>query len=139
MYADTVTDSMKAALDETNRRREKQEAYNKEHGIDPQPLRKKIADVTDMLAREVIDTESLLAGGYRKPKAKRSQNDGSLPPVAERGSLPEAESDLIELIQELTDQMLLAAEELRFEIAARLRDEIKDLKRELRGMQAARH
>ncbi len=138
MYADTITDSMKAALDETNRRREKQEAYNKERGIDPQPLRKKIADVTDMLAREVIDTEELLAGGYRKSKPRQAVKDSLLPPVRDRGALPQAESDLIALIQELTEQMLLAAEELRFEVAARLRDEIKDLKRELRGMQSAR-
>ncbi|MFZ1382721.1 MAG: excinuclease ABC subunit UvrB [Scrofimicrobium sp.] len=137
MYADNVTDSMKAALEETERRREKQIAYNKEHGVDPQPLRKKIADVTDMLARENVDTEELLAGGYRKSVGARRAKDSVLPPMANRGSLPEAESELVILIEDLSDQMLAAAEELKFELAGRLRDEIQDLKRELRGMQAA--
>ena len=72
MYADNMTDSMNEAISETMRRREIQIAYNKEHGIDPQPLRKKISDVTDMLAREQVDTQTLLEGGYRKEKSKRA-------------------------------------------------------------------
>ena len=135
MYADRITDSMRAALDETERRRNKQIAYNEEHGIDPQPIRKKIADVTDMLAREEIDTEELLAGGYRKTP------QGSEPSRAAGGDLkssyPRAETDLVELIEDLTKQMKGAAAELNFEVAARLRDEISDLRQELRGMRAA--
>ncbi len=138
MYADRVTDSMQAAISETNRRRDRQIAYNKEKGIDPQPLRKKIADVTDMLAREAIDTEQLLAGGYRKSVSKQRVRDAVLPPVASRHELPEAEIDLLALIEDLTEQMLAAAEDLKFELAARLRDEIGDLKRELRGMESMR-
>lgn len=138
MYADHVTDSMKAALEETERRREKQIAYNTEHGIDPQPLRKKIADVTDMLARENVDTDELLAGGYRKNLSRQKTKDAVLPPVSRRDSLPEAEGELVTLIEDLSDQMLAAAEQLKFELAARLRDEIADLKKELRGMQSAR-
>ncbi len=135
MYADRITDSMRAALDETERRRNKQIAYNEEHGIDPQPIRKKIADVTDMLAREEIDTEELLAGGYRKTP------QGSEPSRAAGGDLkssyPRAETDLVDLIEDLTKQMKGAAAELNFEVAARLRDEISDLRQELRGMRAA--
>ena len=131
MYADTITDSMQEALTETNRRREKQLAYNEEHGISPKTVRKKIADVTDMLAREELDTQELLAGGYRKVKV------GDAPQVVARGEHPDAEEDLVELIEELSAQMRLAAEELQFELAARLRDEIKDLRQELKGMRAA--
>ena len=119
MYADKITPSMAKAIDETNRRRAKQIAYNAAHGIDPQPLRKKIADITDLLAREDADTETLLAANVTH-KFKSA-----------------AGGDLASLIQELTDQMHAAAGELQFELAARLRDEISDLKRELRGMQEA--
>jgi excinuclease ABC subunit B len=119
MYADKITASMAKAIDETNRRRAKQVAYNKKMGVDPQPLRKKIADITDMLAREEEDTAILIS--REKPQAKRHTPSG----------------DLVVLIQELTDQMRAAAGELQFELAARLRDEISDLKRELRGMQSA--
>ncbi|SEA39862.1 Excinuclease ABC subunit B [Bowdeniella nasicola] len=138
MYADKVTEAMRVAIDETERRRAKQIAYNTEHGIDPQPLRKKIADVTDMLAREDIDTAELLAGGYR--------GAGSGPSAAERkkaGSkvrqrvVTESEGDLVTLIEDLSEQMRGAAAELQFELAARLRDEISDLKKELRQMRAA--
>lgn len=117
MYADSVTPSMQAAIDETNRRREIQIAYNLEHGIDPQPLRKRIADVSEMLAREDADTSELLAAGGR-------------------GLRPEqlAESELAQLIEELTAQMHQAAAELQFELAARHRDEIAELKKELRQM-----
>ena len=135
MYADRITDSMRAALDETERRRNKQIAYNEEHGIDPQPIRKKIADVTDMLAREEIDTEELLASGYRKSP----QGSGASQAAAggAKNSHPRAETDLIDLIEDLTKQMKGAAAELNFEVAARLRDEISDLRQELRGMRSA--
>ena len=123
MYADKITPSMRNALDETDRRRAKQVAYNLERGLDPQPLRKKIADITDQLAREDADTEKLLAEREASPQSKRRQ--------------PAAVSDLVSLIEELTAQMHAAAAELQFELAARLRDEVGDLKRELRGMQEA--
>ncbi len=138
MYADTVTDGMAKAIDETNRRRAKQVAYNKERGVDPQPLRKRIADITDMLAREDADTEVLMGSG-------RSQSRGRAPvpgltkagarSAADLSGLPSA--DLVELVGQLTDQMHVAAAELQFEVAARYRDEISDLKRELRQMVAA--
>lgn len=133
MYADNITDSMREAIDETERRREKQIAYNTEHGIDPKPLMKKIEDVTDMLTREDIDTQELLAGGYRSEKVS-----GEATAAATRRDLADkAEGDLAELISSLSEQMLAAAEDLQFEVAARLRDEIKDLKKELRAMRAA--
>ena len=138
MYADEVTEAMAAAIEETNRRREKQLAYNHEHGIDPTPLRKRIADVTDMLAREAVDTAELLEGGYRGagmgPGAREKKVTGSV--LRERLGTAAA-SDLADLIHQLNEQMLAAAEELQFELAARLRDEIADLKKELRQMQAA--
>lgn len=138
MYADQVTDSMRAAIEETERRREKQLAYNREHGIDPQPLRKKIADVTDMLAREEIDTESLLGTGYRGtgsgPDARTRRETGQ----DVRARLAnQNQTDLAALIVELTDQMHEAAKQLQFEVAARLRDEVRDLKKELRQMREA--
>ena len=132
MYADTVTDSMREALSETMRRRDLQIAYNREHGIDPKPLRKRIADVTDMLAREQIDTESLLEGGYRREKTAAERTA----PGA-RGAAGRAQGDLASLIEELSEQMMTAAERLQFELAARLRDEIEDLKKELRAMKRA--
>lgn len=119
MYADKITPSMAKAIDETNRRRAKQVAYNKEMGVDPQPLRKKIADITDMLSREEEDTAKLFT-------AEIAQSRKHTP-----------SGDLVTLIQELSDQMRAAASELQFELAARLRDEISDLKKELRGMQSA--
>jgi len=128
MYADAMTDSMRAAIDETNRRRAKQVAYNKAHGIDPQPLRKKIADITDMLAREDADTASI--------KSSRGGRGSVLPRASERVLDPAslAETDLTALIEELAQQMHNAAENLEFELAARLRDEVADLKKELRAM-----
>ena len=132
MYADTVTDSMREALSETMRRRDLQIAYNREHGIDPKPLRKRIADVTDMLAREQIDTESLLEGGYRREKTAAERTAAGA-----RGAAGRAQGDLASLIEELSEQMMTAAAHLQFELAARLRDEIEDLKKELRAMKRA--
>ncbi|MFW6639869.1 excinuclease ABC subunit UvrB [Nocardiopsis algeriensis] len=134
MYADNVTDSMRAAIDETSRRRQKQLAYNAEHGIDPQPLRKQIADILDSLTREDVDTEQLMATGYRQAGKK-----APVPALGERSAdlsaMPRAE--LAALVEQLSEQMHQAAADLQFEVAARLRDEIKELKRELRGMDAA--
>jgi excinuclease ABC subunit B len=140
MYADSITPSMRQAIDETNRRREKQLAYNTERGIDPQPLRKRIADITDLIAREDDDTIALIGGGGRQ----RSRGKAPVPGMRSSGgegrrgladSLPA--TDLADLIQQLTDQMHLAAAELHFELAARLRDEVSELKKELRQMRAA--
>ena len=122
MYADKITPSMRNAIDETTRRRDKQIAYNKERGLDPQPLRKKIADITDLLAREDADTAALVEQ-VNASKGKRR--------------MPAHQSDLVQLIDDLTAQMHQAALELQFELAARLRDEVRDLKKELRGMQEA--
>lgn len=131
MYADNITDSMARAIDETNRRRAKQVAYNQAHGIDPQPLRKKIADITDLIAEESDDTDSLLAG-----KKRRTVTDTPVGVHAKSlVALPRAE--LLGLIESLSEQMRSAAAELQFELAARLRDEIKELKRELRAMEEA--
>jgi excinuclease ABC subunit B len=141
MYADQVTPSMQRAIDETNRRRDKQIAYNTEHGIDPTPLRKRIADILDQLMREDADTEKLLGGAGRQQSRGKAPVPGlsSRARVAKGDGVPgsEARGDLVALIAELTDQMHAAAAELQFEIAARIRDEIKELKHELRGMQAA--
>ena len=141
MYADRLTPSMRDAIDETNRRRAKQVAYNTEHGIDPQPLRKKIADITDMLGREDADTDSLLGSGRSQSRGTRGAGRGGRGAMlADTGQvsvkgLPA--SDLANLVQELTEQMHQAAAELKFEVAARLRDEVKDLKKELRQMSEA--
>ena len=133
MYADSITPNMREAIDETNRRRAKQMAYNEERGIDPQPLRKKIADVTDMLAREDIDTAALLEGGYRKERAAAPE----APATARESAAAEGERDLTGLIEEMTELMHEAAASLKFELAARYRDEIKGLKSELwHSMQA---
>ena len=137
MYADNMTDSMNEAISETMRRREIQSAYNEEHGIDPQPLRKKIADVTDMLAREQVDTQTLLEGGYRKEKTARERSESAVGAGRSASSGARAEAELAELIEELSAQMMTAAQHLQFEVAARLRDEIEDLKKELRAMKRA--
>lgn len=144
MYADNVTDSMRAAIDETERRREIQLAYNREHGIDPKPLRKKIADVTDMLAREEVDTAQLLEGGYRRERpatdiradAMASEAIEDVPRSREELANM-AQNDLEDLIAQLSSRMMEAAENLQFELAARLRDELAELKKELRAMKAA--
>ncbi len=148
MYADKVTPSMQRAIDETNRRRDRQIAYNREKGVDPQPLRKRIADILDQLAREDADTAQLLGGSGRQ----QSRGKAPVPGVSSRaraaaaaaasGGRPgegggPARADLTALIAELTEQMHVAAAELQFEIAARIRDEVRELKHELRGMQAA--
>ena len=132
MYADRITDSMAKAIDETNRRRAKQVAYNLERGVDPQPLRKKIADITDLINRESEDTEELLS--HEKGGAKKIASSAG---IYDKSSVSLPRKDLIALIGSLTDQMRNAASELQFEVAARLRDEIKILKRELRMMEEA--
>ncbi|MCX9191130.1 excinuclease ABC subunit B [Carbonactinospora thermoautotrophica] len=142
MYADKITPSMERAIGETNRRREKQLAYNREHGIDPKPLRKKIADILDAIIREDADTQTLIGGAGRQ----QSRGKAPVPGLGSRGGevgrhakdlagMPREE--LVGLIEQLTEQMHAAAAELQFELAARLRDEINELKRELRGMDAA--
>ena len=152
MYADQVTPSMQRAIDETNRRRDKQIAYNQARGIDPQPLRKRIADILDQLVREDADTDELIGGAGRQQSRGKSPVPGlssraraaaraagvaaGVEDLAGDGGGP-ARDDLIELIRQLTEQMHAAAAELQFEVAARLRDEIRELKHELRGMQAA--
>ena len=128
MYADNMTKSMTNAIDETNRRRAKQVAYNKEHGIDPTPLRKKIADITDLIAKEADDTDDL---------ASKTKKIGFTSGVHSKNAHSLPRQELVALIESLTDQMRLAASELSFELAARLRDEIRELKRELKGMQEA--
>jgi excinuclease ABC subunit B len=147
MYADKITPSMEAAIEETNRRREKQVAYNTAHGVDPMPLRKKIADITEMLAREDENTQALLetwAGTAAKGRAGGVKAKQPVPALAgkdagkhakELAGMPSA--DLAQLIQDLTDQMREAAAELQFELAARLRDEVEELKKELRQMMEA--
>jgi len=146
MYADTITPSMRKAIEETNRRRAKQIAYNTERGIDPQPLRKRIVDILDGIYREAADTSAELVGGSGR---QQSRGKAPVPGLSSRTSglsgagahardlagMPRAE--LADLIQQLNDQMLQAARELQFELAARLRDEIAELKKELRGMDAA--
>ena len=163
MYADKITDSMRVAIDETNRRREIQQAYNREHGIDPQPLRKKIADITDVLAREEEDTRELLQQRKSGKKGARTVSAGAKTGSATSSkiatSTPESEEllaraearvradglaaapaeDLLDLIEQMNEQMRVAAENLQFELAARLRDELADLKKELRLMKEAGH
>jgi len=143
MYADKITDSMRYAIDETERRREKQVAYNKKMGVDPQPLRKKIADILDQVYQEADDTDSIPVGGSGRnaSRGRRAQGELSKTPSAgviekrDIAAMPRAE--LADLIASLTDQMMNAARDLQFELAGRLRDEIADLKKELRGMDAA--
>jgi excinuclease ABC subunit B len=149
MYADTVTPSMRNAIDETNRRRAKQVAHNQAHGISPEPLRKKIHDILNDIYREAEDTEGALAGhgpggavvggGGRQ----MSRGKGPVPETRSRRRAVVAQTEgmaraeLAQLVLDLNEQMLAAARELQFEVAARIRDEIAELKRELRGMDAA--
>lgn len=133
MYADNITKSMAKAIDETNRRRAKQVAYNLERGVDPQPLRKKISDITDLINKEGEDSDLLLATG------KKSKS--GIPAIGfhTKSLLSMPRQELMGLIASLTDQMRSAAADLQFELAARLRDELKELKRELRNMEEAGH
>ncbi|MCS3782408.1 excinuclease ABC subunit UvrB [Tsukamurella ocularis] len=144
MYADKVTESMRVAIEETDRRREKQIAYNTKMGVDPKPLRKKIADILDQVYTEADDTEQAIGGsGRNASRGRRAQGELRSAAAVSAGmyegedvkSMPRAE--LADLISELTDQMMNAARELQFELAGRIRDEIADLKKELRGMDAA--
>jgi excinuclease ABC subunit B len=128
MYADNITKSMRKALDETNRRRERQVAHNLANGIDPTPLRKKISDINDSIIKEDSDTEMVLEEAMSIKKLRKDKKDGASPA-----------QDLANLITELSAQMKLAASELNFELAARYRDEIHELKKELRQMVAAGH
>ncbi|MFF1878835.1 excinuclease ABC subunit UvrB [Leifsonia sp. NPDC058230] len=132
MYADVLTDSMKNAIEETDRRREKQVEYNRVNGIDPTPLRKRIADITDVLAREGADTAKMLAGRDARKKSPT-------PNLRKGGIAANGANELEALIADLNEQMLQAAGELKFELAARLRDELGDLKRDLRQMEKAGH
>ena len=146
MYADRITDSMRRAIDETARRREKQVAYNTERGLDPQPLRKRIVDILDDLYREAAEDGVAVGGSGRSQSRGKAPTPGSARAArgadgavgrhaAELASMPQAE--LGQLIQQLDDQMHDAARDLHFELAARLRDEVNELKKELRGMQRA--
>ncbi|GAA3788686.1 excinuclease ABC subunit UvrB [Micrococcus endophyticus] len=147
MYADNVTDSMRRAIEETERRRAVQIAYNEEHGIDPQPLRKRIADITDQLAREDADTADFLKGmggvksgfdygmghrGLSSLDREEGQERAGGGPAVDAASLPA--KDLADLIEQMSQQMHQAAADLQFELAARLRDEVGELKKELRQM-----
>jgi excinuclease ABC subunit B len=134
MYADNITRSMALAIDETNRRRAKQVAYNLERGVDPQPLRKKIADITDLINRESEDTSDLLAGEKGSGKGSGA---GLSVGLNAKGAISLPRKDLVALIGSLTDQMRSAAADLQFEVAGRLRDEIRILKKELRSMEEA--
>jgi excinuclease ABC subunit B len=153
MYADKITPAMEKAIEETNRRREKQIAYNTERGIDPQPLRKKINDIVAQIAREDIDTEQLLGSGYRKAKKDGGGTKAPVPSLGKaagaaksakgKGKAEETvptdrpAAELAGQIEELTARMRAAAAELQFEIAARLRDEVSEMKKELRQMKEA--
>ncbi|MFB0618839.1 excinuclease ABC subunit UvrB [Streptomyces sp. AGS-58] len=154
MYADRITPSMAKAIDETNRRREKQVAYNKARGIDPQPLRKKINDIVAQIAREEVDTEQLLGSGYRAAKdgkaakapvpslgdrAAKGAKTGKNAKGAKGRTVPtdRPAAELAGQIEEMTERMRAAAAELQFEIAARLRDEVSEMKKELRQMREA--
>ncbi len=142
MYADKITDSMRNAIEETERRREKQIAYNTEHGIDPQPLRKKIADILDQVYREAEDTVAVGGSGRNASRGRRAQGEvskakGSAGVIEKRDTSAMPRAELADLVGQLTEQMMSAARDLQFELAGRLRDEIADLKKELRGMDAA--
>lgn len=140
MYADKITPSMERAIDETSRRRAKQVAYNEANGLDPQPLRKKIADILDSLQREDADTQQFMGGGRQQSRGKApvpgfAARQAGQHAKAIAGELPRAQME--SLVESLTEQMHQSAADLQFEVAARLRDEIKELKRELRDMREA--
>jgi excinuclease ABC subunit B len=135
MYGDNLTDSMRKAIDETTRRREKQVAYNKKLGVDPQPLQKKIIDITDQIEREELDTAELIAE-LGKTKGRKAT---AVPLRSNRGIAAMAQDEILAVVMDLDAQMRHAASELQFELAARLRDEIAELKHELRQMKKAGH
>jgi excinuclease ABC subunit B len=135
MYGDNLTDSMRKAIDETTRRREKQVAYNKKLGVDPQPLQKKIIDITDQIEREELDTAELIAE-LGKTKGRKAT---AVPLRSNRGIAAMAQDEILAVVLDLDAQMRHAASELQFELAARLRDEIAELKHELRQMKKAGH
>ncbi|EFL14530.1 excinuclease ABC subunit UvrB [Streptomyces sp. C] len=155
MYADKMTPAMEKAIEETNRRREKQIAYNTANGIDPQPLRKKINDIVATIAREELDTEELLGTGYRQAKdgkagkapvpalggkaAAAAKGKGGKTAKAAAAAAPtdRPAAELAALIEQMTERMRGAAAELQFEVAARIRDEVGELKKELRQMREA--
>jgi excinuclease ABC subunit B len=143
MYADKITPSMAQAIEETDRRREKQIAYNLERGVDPQPLRKKIVDILEGIYREAEDSESteLLGGSGRQQSRGKSPVPGlSSKKVGKAGAIDVQglpRNELADLITQMNEQMLAAARELQFEVAARLRDELSELKKELRQFDAA--
>ncbi|SDN74464.1 Excinuclease ABC subunit B [Actinacidiphila guanduensis] len=137
MYADRITPAMEQAIEETNRRREKQVAYNTERGIDPQPLRKKIAGILDSFAREEADTEELLGSGRQRSRGKAPVPGLSAKTGSRRKGEPLAAEEMADLVAQLTEQMHTAAAELQFEVAARIRDELTDLKKELRQLKEA--
>jgi excinuclease ABC subunit B len=135
MYGDNLTESMRRAIDETNRRRDKQVAYNKELGVDPQPLQKKIIDIIDQIEREELDTAELFAE-LGKAKGRKA---AAVPLRSYRGIAAMAQDEILAVVLDLDSQMRHAASELQFELAARLRDEIAELKHELRQMKKAGH
>ncbi|MDQ3793321.1 MAG: UvrB/UvrC motif-containing protein, partial [Actinomycetota bacterium] len=146
MYADTITPSMATAIEETNRRREKQIAYNTERGIDPQPLRKKIVDILDGIYREAEDADGAAAKLLGGSGRQQSRGKAPVPGLASKAGRSKAgaihvdgmpRAELADLITQMNEQMLAAARELQFEVAARLRDELVELKKELRQMNAA--
>jgi excinuclease ABC subunit B len=135
MYGDNLTESMRKAIDETTRRREKQVAYNRKLGVDPQPLQKKIIDITDLIEREELDTAELIAE-LGKAKGRKAT---AVPLRSNRGIAAMAQDEILAVVLDLDAQMRHAASELQFELAARLRDEIAELKHELRQMKKAGH
>jgi excinuclease ABC subunit B len=146
MYADKITPSMARALDETNRRRAKQEEYNRVNGIDPAPLRKKINDILERVYAEAeasLDVGSALpmgGSGRSQSRGRRAQGEPKVKSAgvyAGHDTAGMARSEMADLVQQLTDQMMAAARDLKFELAGRLRDEIVELKREIRDMDAA--
>ena len=139
MYADSVTEAMTKAIEETDRRREKQVAYNLARGVDPQPLRKKIADITDDIMREEADTAKLIEENRGKSTSKIKSGQASIATKGRKGIAGKAYDEILAVVIELEEQMKAAAGELQFELAARIRDEMVELKRELRQMEAAGH
>jgi len=141
MYADKITPSMARAIDETNRRRDKQREYNRAHGVDPQPLRKKINDILERVYAEAEDSANSVRMGGSGRNASRGRKAAGEPKssgvYAGHSTVGMARNELADLVQQLTDQMMAAARDLQFELAGRLRDEIHELKKEIRDMDAA--